>query len=184
MAYNSRINTAIAYFEAISGIICGVYWNNPTGRVEPSVLDEFLRDRGITVSESGLKAHMWAKEQLHYAIDTWYKNNVHVIAIAQQKVLNFYKSINYIEYSMAARNTALRQRLEYYLARLEEAEKYGDDNLANFAGHKSELIASAMARGITAKELESDANFMAYLDEKWGDYNPFHFDTGDDSPRG
>jgi len=184
MAYNSRINTAINYFEAITGVINGVYWNNPTGRVDPWVLDEFLRDRGITVSQKGLKAHIWAKEQLQYAIDTWYSKGTPLIALAQDKIRTFYKTINYIEYERASRNDALRQRLAYYLERLEEAEKYDDENLRNFAGRKSELIAEAMSRGTTVKDLETNMNYMAYLDSKWGDYNPFHFDTGDDSPRG
>jgi len=180
MSYKSTINTAARYFEVISGIIIGIYWTNPTGKVDPVCLDDFLSMRELTVTQSGLKAHIWVKEQLAYAISRWYKSGAPVIALAQQVILDFYKSINLEEYLVQSRNEVLRKRLDYFQQRFRDAERDGDEDLMNYAERSAEIIATAISRGITAKEVTEDVYFMAKLDRMYGDYNPFHFETGED----
>lgn len=176
MAYNSTINTAAKYFAAISGIIEGVYWQNPTGKVEPSVLDAYIRDRNITLTQKGLKAHLWAKEQLSHAIDQWYKGGPHVIAIAQQKVLAFYKNVNIDEYLRHSNYTALSASLNRWIERERHYTMEGDSNSRIFCAHKAELTALAMERGVTVKELEEDSHLKAKLTEDLGGYHPSFLD--------
>jgi len=175
MSYNSTINTAEKYFEAISGIIVGLYWQDPTGKVDPNSLNSFLLMRNITVTQIGLKAHVWATEQLNFAIERWFKG-AWATAPNQNDILAFYKNINIDEYLSYARYHTLVASLDRWTERELFYIREGDENSAVFCGHKCELTAMSIARGIPVNELEQDSEIYKKLVERLGAYNPQFLD--------
>jgi hypothetical protein len=171
MAYNSTINTATTYFSAINGIIEGMYWQDPTGKVDPNCLNSFLEMRNIRVTQIGLDAHKWATEQLHYAIQRWFKSNWNLVQ-DQDIILAFYRNINLAEYTAYAEHAPRVAALERWTNKEQMYLKIGDDESAIFCAIKRELIAQSIATGIPVKELEEDDQLVddirAKLDPRHG----------------
>jgi len=170
MAYNSTINTAERYFEAINGIIEGMFWRSDDKKVDPGCLSSFLRMRNITVTQVALKAHIWAVEQLQYAIQRFFTYQ-RIADNSLFTMLEYYRNINLEEYSAYSRFSTLEGALERWTARESQYIRDGDENSAIFCAHKRELTALAMERGVEVKALEQDQDLLAELDSKLGTYN-------------
>jgi len=174
MAFNSVINSASRYFDTIGNIILDTHGDNHNP-VYPGVLDSVLRTHNLTVTKTALEAHIWAKEQLGYALTRWYKDGI-TNEWHHHNILNFYRNVNEKEY----KDYSNWRILDGALIRWKERQAFytlkGDIDSATFCAWKAELTAMAMASNSSVEQLQSNANLLDSIEARLGTFDPSALD--------
>jgi len=175
MSYSSIINSAERYFEAIEGLINNTYLTSSNGKVKVSKLDSFIEEKGIHLTGTALKAHLWVKEQLGYGITRWFSKGTSQ-EWHKNDIRSFYQNINLEEYL----NYSKWLTLEGPLTRWKERQAFytlkGDIDSATFCAWNAELTALAMETQYSVKELRSKPEVLEDIEARLGTFDPNNLD--------